>query len=316
MQNRREKYWYKLLRAGEGNEAVKKQEDVTFKGTKNGVLVILSDQQDYSLLKQKLATKLEAAEKFFFPGAHVTIDVGQRVLTSGQLLEMDELLRERHGLRLLNIIHSEPGEAVEQIAAAGSYPGPTAGSYSEPAAVASSGVVLSGDFADNRDGPRELRRQGRREAARETGREVTREAARETARDFPREAVRDLPRQAPQDPNEGGLVSDTVLIRRTLRSGQRVKHNGNVVVLGDVNPGAEVIAAGDIVVMGVLRGVAHAGAMGNQKAVVAAFRLQPTQLRIANFITRAPDDEVTAPSGPEVAQIKNGIIVIEDYLPR
>ncbi|MCL5046046.1 MAG: septum site-determining protein MinC [Actinobacteria bacterium] len=243
---------------------MKKQEDVIFKGTKNGVLVILSDQQEYLLLKQKLASKLQAAEKFFFPGAHVTIDVGQRVLTSGQLLEMDELLRERHGLRLLNIIHSEPGEAVEQVAAAGSYPGPT---Y-----VPNSGVVLAGDFGEDRGGPR--------------------------------------------DPNEGGLVSDTVLLRRTLRSGQRVKHNGNVVILGDVNPGAEVIAAGDIVVMGVLRGVAHAGAMGNPKAVVAAFRLQPTQLRIANFITRAPDGDAAAPTGPEVAQIKNGIIVIEDYLPR
>ncbi|MBC7106160.1 MAG: septum site-determining protein MinC, partial [Firmicutes bacterium] len=78
------------------------------------------------------------------------------------------------------------------------------------------------------------------------------------------------------------LVDDqTILVRRTLRSGQRLCYNGNVVILGDVNPGAEVVAAGNVIVMGVLRGVVHAGANGNEEAVVLAFRLRPTQLRIA-----------------------------------
>ena len=86
-----------------------------------------------------------------------------------------------------------------------------------------------------------------------------------------------------------------------------------VVVMGDVNPGGEIIAGGNIVVMGHLRGVVHAGALGSQKAVVAAFRLQPTQLRIANHITRAPDGEEIIPNQPEVARIRNGIVVIEKY---
>ncbi len=105
--------------------------------------------------------------------------------------------------------------------------------------------------------------------------------------------------------------TDTILVQRTIRSGQAIHYVGNVVVLGDVNPGGEIIAGGNIVVLGSLRGIAHAGAQGNQLAIVAAFRLEPTQLRIANHITRAPDGENWHPQQPEVARIKNGVVVIE-----
>ncbi|MDQ7794015.1 MAG: septum site-determining protein MinC [bacterium] len=106
---------------------------------------------------------------------------------------------------------------------------------------------------------------------------------------------------------------DTLLVRKTLRSGQHVGHRGNVVVLGDVNPGAEVVAGGDIVVLGALRGVAHAGARGDEAAVVAGFRLRPTQLRIGNYIARAPDGDITGPELPEVAQVKEGRVIIRPY---
>jgi septum site-determining protein MinC len=73
-----------------------------------------------------------------------------------------------------------------------------------------------------------------------------------------------------------------VLVRRTLRSGYRLKHSGNVVVIGDINPGAEIIAGGSIVVWGHLRGVVHAGADGDETAKVCALDLSPSQIRIAN----------------------------------
>ncbi len=102
-----------------------------------------------------------------------------------------------------------------------------------------------------------------------------------------------------------------VLVQRTIRSGQTLKHPDHIVILGDVNPGAEIIAGGNIIVLGNLRGLAHAGAFGNQSAVVAAFRLEPTQLRIADYITRAPDDEINETVYPEVACIKDGVVFIE-----
>lgn len=104
---------------------------------------------------------------------------------------------------------------------------------------------------------------------------------------------------------------ETLLLCRHLRSGQRVCSEGNVVILGDINPGAEVVARGNILVMGSLRGVAHAGAAGDVNAVVAAYRLNPTQIRIANHITRPPDGEVVINSDPEVARIRNGKVIIE-----
>ncbi len=108
----------------------------------------------------------------------------------------------------------------------------------------------------------------------------------------------------------------TKFIRTTIRSGQSLKHEGNLVIIGDVNPGGEVIAEGNICVMGSLRGMAHAGAKGNESAFVVAFTLLPTQLRIANIISRSPDNEKIIPSVPELARVKNSSVVIEPYLPK
>lgn len=100
--------------------------------------------------------------------------------------------------------------------------------------------------------------------------------------------------------------------RGTMRSGRSIVYHGNVVILGDVNPGAEIIANGNIVVMGHLRGVAHAGASGNHSAYVCANQLNPTQLRIGKLITRPPEENTG--SVPEIAFIKDDMIVIEPYL--
>lgn len=106
----------------------------------------------------------------------------------------------------------------------------------------------------------------------------------------------------------------TKFIRKTVRSGQTIDYSGNIVIIGDVNPGAEVYAAGNIVVLGNLRGHVQAGIGGNDKAIVAAFVLQPEILQIADLKTRAPEDS-ERPQYPEIAKIKDGSIVVEPYLP-
>lgn len=126
---------------------------------------------------------------------------------------------------------------------------------------------------------------------------------------------KDLPAEDNYGFFEGIEEGMTRFIRGTVRSGQRVFYGGNVVVIGDVNPGGEVIAGGNIFVLGILRGIAHAGATGNQDALVASYSLQPTQLRIAAHITRAPEEETGIPSCPEVAFIKDNQLFIEPYLP-
>ena len=109
------------------------------------------------------------------------------------------------------------------------------------------------------------------------------------------------------DDPDVGLVA-----RRTLRSGQQLRHPGSIVVIGDVNPGAEVVAGGDVVVWGRLRGTVHAGATGNAAAIVCALDLAPTQLRIAQYITRSPEGRRRKPQ-PEVARVRGGQIVAESW---
>ena len=115
---------------------------------------------------------------------------------------------------------------------------------------------------------------------------------------------------------ETGKVMDeeetkTLLIRQTIRSGQKVSYPGNVVIVGDINPGGEVEAAGDIVVFGKLRGIAHAGNSGDNSSEIIALGLSPLQLRIAGIIRRSPDSDSKPDNVPEVAKIKDGNIVIE-----
>lgn len=82
------------------------------------------------------------------------------------------------------------------------------------------------------------------------------------------------------------LGEDTALfLNRTLRSGTRIEFGGHVVVLGDVNPGAEIVADGNVIVWGRVRGMVHAGSKGNRKAVICALDLSPTQLRIADEVS-------------------------------
>ncbi|WP_461207238.1 septum site-determining protein MinC [Clostridium sp. DL1XJH146] len=103
----------------------------------------------------------------------------------------------------------------------------------------------------------------------------------------------------------------TKFIRKTVRSGQVVEYSGNVVIIGDVNPGSEIYAGGNIMVFGSIRGNVHAGYTGNKKAVITSFRLQPALLQIANIMTRAPEGE--KPDYPEIAKIKGSSIVVEPY---
>jgi septum site-determining protein MinC len=123
----------------------------------------------------------------------------------------------------------------------------------------------------------------------------------------PRDEAAGAPGKSAEPP-----LSEDLVVRRTLRSGQSLRHPGHVVVIGDVNSGAEVVAGGDIVVWGRVRGVVHAGALGNEAAIICALDLAPTQLRIAGYIARSPEDKRRKPV-PEVASVHDGHIVAESW---
>ncbi len=102
--------------------------------------------------------------------------------------------------------------------------------------------------------------------------------------------------------NPGQMLTEPLYLQTTVRSGIEVRHPGTVVILGDLNPGGNVVAAGDILVWGRLRGFAHAGARGDTQCLIMALQMEPTQLRIADSVARAPE---TPPSHfyPEVAYV-------------
>jgi len=109
-----------------------------------------------------------------------------------------------------------------------------------------------------------------------------------------------------------GIDDETALwVNKTLRSGTRIEFAGHIVVFGDVNPGAEVIAGGSVIIWGRLRGVVHAGAQGNRQAVVCALDLSPTQLRVAEEIAVAP--ERSSKPQPEIVRIKDGQLQAEPW---
>jgi septum site-determining protein MinC len=117
--------------------------------------------------------------------------------------------------------------------------------------------------------------------------------------------VEDTPLDTPIDGEEA------VLVVKTLRSGNVLRHSGHVVVIGDVNPGAEITAGGNVIVWGRLRGVVHAGAGGDEGAVVCALDLLPTQLRIAGQIAVSPERRKYP--GPEIARIRDGQLIADTW---
>jgi len=105
----------------------------------------------------------------------------------------------------------------------------------------------------------------------------------------------------------------TLNVHRTLRSGATIQFEGDVTVYGDVNPGAQVIAAGNIMVLGALRGMAHAGAMGDDTTFILGFSFKPLQLRIGRKIAIPPDRRADTGFSPEVCHVIDERIVIEPF---
>ncbi|MBT6842366.1 MAG: septum site-determining protein MinC [Candidatus Melainabacteria bacterium] len=122
-------------------------------------------------------------------------------------------------------------------------------------------------------------------------------------------------------------LPETLYVEANLRSGQLIRYPGNVFVMGDVNPSAEIVAAGDIIIWGTLRGIAHAGADGDTEAKIVAMKIEAGQLRIANKIIEIKKQSNNKKSAlsiltgnkkdgsmkPELVRIKNDEIIIRSY---
>ncbi len=213
---------------------------VIFKGTKEGLFIILKEDMDLDTIKSNLDKKIKPSKRFF-EGAKIVNFKGKN-LTQEEFDELKGVIEQEYGMLVV-------------------------GSYNDK----------NYDIKPERY---ELKR----------------------------------PEILEQLPFENVHKGEALIVRATVRSGQLIQYNGDVVVVGDVNPGAHIKASGSVIIMGTMRGIVQAGAGGDYGAFIVAYKMQPTQLRIGDIITRSPDGKGSKYNNPEIAMVKQGMIVVEPYL--
>jgi septum site-determining protein MinC len=243
------------------------------KGIRDGLLVHLKPDEDWKDLVKQLVTFIDR-QGAFFRGARLALDVGERSIRRHELGTLQNMLKDRE-VALWAVV----SDSMTTISTARKLGLSTSLEAAPPAPTAPADAAGPA-AADTSAAPTLLRV----------------------------EEDRDAP--PPISSEETGTSG--VLVKRTLRSGRMVRSEGHVVVIGDVNPGAEIVAGGDVIVWGRLRGMVHAGAHGDEEATVCALDMTPMQLRIAGHIATSPKDKHRVPK-PEIAMVRDKRIVVESW---
>jgi septum site-determining protein MinC len=264
---------------------------VAIKGAKHGLTITLHDG-DVPAVLAELAERL-ARTASFFKGAQVTLNVEHPTFGAVDLQAVNTLLR-RYDITLRRL---------------------TTRNHELTAAGATLDIVVEPPEVNGDSQPMARTPRTETQAAPP---KVEAQAAALLKPVAPRHETQIVTARHPINPaayveaEETERPAAALIVRRTLRSGMALRHNGHIVVVGDVNPGAEVIASGDVVVWGKLRGLVHAGALGDANAIVCALHFEPTQLRIANTIARMPEQRKKK-IAPEMAGIHEGKIEIVEW---
>lgn len=257
---------------------------VDLKGKQSFLEIHLDSDSDFDLLREVMIKKLEAGGSFFVGGQRVEI-VGK--LTSKQQEELSNLLKERFSF-------SDVGFSNEAT-----------------------------DLAFVRPAEGALHSQRRKMPIDQSifARPIEEKSAARVksilSRTKRKEEKVNLAPEGPlfkREAFEGAREGPSLMVDQTIRNGQRLEYDGHIVVLGDVNMGAELVATGNIIVLGTLRGKAHAGSAGDESATVIALQLMPQQLRIAARIAIAPQGKQKINDYPEQALIHLEEIVVTPLL--
>ncbi|MBS2039000.1 septum site-determining protein MinC [bacterium] len=222
-------------------------EGVTIKGTRHGLLVCVREDLDFDMALTQIQEKLN--EPFFAQeGQRVSLDLGWRELSSESFTRLKDSLGT---IELSGVLSTSLQTRT------------VAESFGIKAIIGRLGLA---------------HHQGRRLRQEQKEQE-------EAAKDEPSEETPPTETPAPSPPGGSDEEQEaTLYIKRTLRSGQKAVYPGNIVVWGDLNPGSELEAEGDVLVLGTVRGRIHAGCNGNSEAQIYCHSLHPTVLRIADGI--------------------------------
>lgn len=247
--------------------------NIAIKGTRSGLLLTLEPETPFNDLLQALTMRLEEAPAFF-RGASLTVDTTRRNLRVTERIQLERLLAEYQ----MSVAPLEKAAEARRDARTITFPTPE--TPSRPPIVVPRAVVT-----------RQL----------------------DMKADMKAEGNPSSPGEDVYEQRDPRSLDDALFIRRTVRSGQAISHHSHVVILGDVNPGAEIVAGGDIIVWGMLKGMVHAGYPDNDQALVCSLYLSPVQLRIARLLSRPPEGFEVQPY-PEVAMIRNNQIIVETWM--
>jgi len=261
------------------------KDSVLIKGNQHGLAVFINEESDFEQIKSGLIEKLEGARSFF--GANkVTLSFSGKELEAKEQSILVDLFSEYSDLEILLVI--DDLLEIEQIR-----------------------TTISKDL--------------RIELVEEVKSEIN-EQFNEELDNF-KETIRSLESDKSKLENKLNEMSakkndhkiqldkhDEVTFHyATLRSGQQIIHNHSIVIMGDVNNGARVEAGGNVIVIGKLKGVVHAGLNGTDNAYIVALDMKPVQLRINNSYGRASDEAMneTSSTQPQIAYVEDGMIAIE-----
>lgn len=286
----------------EDEEAGGKRATVKIKGRPTGVAVELGEG-DWDELIELLAERLAAADGFF-RGGKVVLEAGPHRLEEEQLRAVRNLL-EVHDMKL-GVVRSTSERTLQAAIEVGLATSTSAGEAApdDP----SPGTTTIPTEAPKTDGARKTN-------------PLTSPRAKPTPSGPPARQTPSKPEPGPMPPPPPKPTGHFVH-RGSLRSGQILRKAESIVVIGDVNPGAQVISSGDVIVWGRLRGIAYAGVDGNRRSVVAALDFVPTQLRIANLTAIAPEQKrgrglffwrKEPARRPEIARVIDERIVVEPW---
>jgi septum site-determining protein MinC len=241
---------------------------IAIKGIRQGLLIVFTGDSEPWLTKlRELEDKLNA-NAAFFQGGLVAFDVRGITLGSDDVSRAIDLL-EAHNVKLIALLTDNDGtrRQAQALGLADTLPAAPPAASSPPQAK-------------------------NRVALRPETEPIATDGAQTRA-------------QAAEEEQDRG--TDGALLKRRVRSGQLIKHPGHIVVVGDVNPGAQIMAGGDIIVWGRLQGSAHAGAFGNLDAVVCALEMTPTLIKIADLTVRNHKGKA------EMARVKEQEIVFTKW---
>ena len=247
-------------------------EAVSFKGNKDGIVLLLDLSVEFESLCQMIVQKLWESRNFLGDHTSLIINSGAIALNDGQRLALKVLLQSL-GHEVKYFLPEVPVEGTQKAAEQ---------KISEPK------VPDNKVYAPKVSAPKTV------------------------VPEVPAQTEAEVSSISELADIEHYLTKSALAVRKNIRSGQKISYDGTLIIFGDVNAGAELEAAGHILVLGALRGVAHAGCKGDKKAVIYANQLRSVQLRIADLIARAPDGENTKRNIPEIARIIDNYLVIEE----